>query len=128
VRGRITTLRVISCACCIGAALSIPLAGEPQAPPQSGTAATPAPQPAPAGRARGRAGLDQQIAAGADFLKRPPIVRLPPETQQKLFLLPDGYNIGLVLADPAIEDPVGVTFDGLRRSWACRFRLNCPRR
>jgi mono/diheme cytochrome c family protein len=91
---------------------------------------TQAPQPAaqqpqqgtpPARGAAGR-GLEQQIAAGADFLKRPPVIRLPPETQQKLFLLPDGYKIELVLADPAIEDPVGVTFDGNGRMYVLEMR------
>ena len=116
-RRRTTTIRVISCACCIGAALSIPLAGEPQ-PVQQGGATPPTPQAAPAGRS----GIEQQIAAGADFLKRPPVVRLPPETQQKLFLLPEGYHIELVLADPAIEDPVGVTFDGNGRMYVLEMR------
>ena len=60
--------------------------------------------------------------SGADFLKRPPVVRLAPEAQQKLFLLPDGYKIEPVLADPVIEDPVGVTFDGNGRMYVLEMR------
>src|SRR3954463_3050144 len=58
----------------------------------------------------------------ADFLKRPPVVRLAPEVPQTLFLLPDGYSIELVLADPEIEDPVGVTFDGNGRMYVLEMR------
>ena len=59
---------------------------------------------------------------GIDFLKRPPIVRLAPDVQQKLFLLPDGYRIELVLSDPEIEGPVGVTFDGNGRMYVLEMR------
>ena len=60
--------------------------------------------------------------AGADFLKRPPVVRLAPEVQQKLFLLPPGYRIEPVLSDPLIQDPVGVTFDGNGRMYVLEMR------
>ena len=79
------------------------------------------PQPAVQGPG-GRGGIDQQGGAGADFLKRPPVVRLSPEMQQKLFLLPDGYKIEPVLADPMIEDPVGVSFDGNGRMYVLEMR------
>ena len=69
----------------------------------------------------GRGGADDQ-AAGADFLKRPPVVRLAPEAQQKLFLLPEGYKIEPVLTDPLIQDPVGVTFDGNGRMYVLEMR------
>jgi mono/diheme cytochrome c family protein len=69
----------------------------------------------------GRGGIDD-AAAGADFLKRPPIVRLAPEAEQKLFLLPEGYKIEPVLADPLIQDPVGVTFDGNGRMYVLEMR------
>jgi glucose/arabinose dehydrogenase len=117
---------VICCACCIGAALSIPLAGEPQQPTQAtGTGAqpaAPATQPPAVGRGGGRGSIEAQIAAGADFLKRPPVVRLSPESEQKLFLLPEGYRMELVLADPVIEDPVGVSFDGNGRMYVLEMR------
>jgi len=73
-----TRIAVAGAACCLAATMA---ATQGQAPP-----------PAP---------------PGADFLKRPPVVRLTPEMQQKLFLLPPGYKIEPVLSDPVIEDPVG---------------------
>ncbi len=86
-------------------------AAQPAAPaPAAGQGA------APAG-GRGRA--DQP---GADFLPRPPIVRQSPDQEQKLFLLPDGFHIENVLADPAIEDPAGVTFDANGRMYVLEMR------
>ena len=86
------------------------------APPAGGTApAAPAPQ-------GGRGSIEQQIAMGADFLKRPPVVRLDPAVQQQMFLLPPGYKIEPVLTDPMIEDPVGVTFDGNGRMYVLEMR------
>ena len=61
-------------------------------------------------------------AQAPDFLKRPPVVRQPPEEERQLFLLPPGYRIELVLADPDIEDPVGVTFDGNGRMYVLEMR------
>src|SRR5918993_2621570 len=98
-----------------------------QAPPQGGAPATPPAQP-PGGPAQppaapgGRGGLDAQIAMGADFSAKPPVVRLSPEEQQKRFLLPPGYRIEAVLADPLIQDPVGVTFDGNGRMYVLEMR------
>jgi mono/diheme cytochrome c family protein/glucose/arabinose dehydrogenase len=91
---------------------------------------TPAQQPAPpteqatpaAQAPGGRGSIEQQIAMGADFLKRPPVVRLDPQVEQQMFLLPPGYKIELVLSDPLIEDPVGVTFDGNGRMYVLEMR------
>src|SRR5205823_3827348 len=52
----------------------------------------------------------------------PTVVRQEPAVQQKLFLLPPGYNIELVLSDPEIQDPVGVTFDGNGRMYVLEMR------
>lgn len=57
-----------------------------------------------------------------DLSRKPPVVRLAPEAQQKLFLLPDGYRIEPVLTDPVIQDPVGVTFDGNGRMYVLEMR------
>ena len=64
----------------------------------------------------------QDPDATADFLKRPPVVRLDPGKEQELFLLPPGYTIELVLSDPLIQDPVGVTFDGNGRMYVLEMR------
>jgi len=106
-------LAVVGAAGCVAGTITI-AATQGQVPPT-------VPQPAAQGPA-GRGGIDQQGGAGADFLKRPPVVRLSPEVQQKLFLLPDGYKIEPVLADPMIEDPVGVSFDGNGRMYVLEMR------
>ena len=59
---------------------------------------------------------------GADFVKRPPVVRQAPEAQQQMFVLQPGFRAELVLADPLIEDPVGVTFDGNGRMYVLEMR------
>ena len=110
VRPSISSLIVVLC-CAGGAAVMT------QAPVQ------PAPQqPAPAPPGGGRGSIEQQIAMGADFLKRPPVTRLDPALEQQLFLLPAGYRIEPVLTDPLIEDPVGVTFDGNGRMYVLEMR------
>jgi mono/diheme cytochrome c family protein/glucose/arabinose dehydrogenase len=88
----------------------------PAAPPPQGGRGNPSP---PQG---GRGNLDAQIAQGADFLKRPPVLRQAPDAEQKTFLLPPGYKIEPVLADPLIEDPVGVSFDGNGRMYVLEMR------
>ena len=89
----------------------------------------PVPQPAGQGQAApaatppgGRGSIEAQIAQGADFLKRPPVVRQTPEAEHKMFLLPPGFKIEPVLTDPLIEDPVGVTFDGNGRMYVLEMR------
>ena len=74
------------------------------------------------GRGGRGGGIEAEIAAGADFSPRPPVVRLDPAEQQKRFLLPPGYKIEPVLTDPLIEDPVGVTFDGNGRMYVLEMR------
>lgn len=99
----------------ISAASALVLTQAAQAPVQPQPAAPAAAQPA------GRGAFDDSMP-GADFLKRPPVLRLSPEAQQKLFLLPEGYKIDPVLTDPLIQDPVGVTFDGNGRMYVLEMR------
>jgi putative heme-binding domain-containing protein len=42
---------------------------------------------------------------------------LPPEEQQKLFHLPDGFEIQLVASDPDIGQPMQLNFDAKGRLW-----------
>jgi mono/diheme cytochrome c family protein len=58
----------------------------------------------------------------ADFLKRPSVLRQSPADQQKLFLLPPGFKIEPVLADPDIQDPVAISFDGNGRMYVLEMR------
>ena len=96
--------------------------GEQQPPPNAPPPTTGAPAPQPGRGGGGRFGIEADIAAGADFSPRPPVTRLDPAAQQKLFLLPPGYKIEPVLTDPLIEDPVGVTFDGNGRMYVLEMR------
>ncbi|MGH9374135.1 MAG: DUF7133 domain-containing protein, partial [Vicinamibacterales bacterium] len=104
----------LAAACLVGGAW---LTREP--PLQTTSAAQTA--PAAQGRGRGR-GMEAQIAMGADFSPKPPVVRLTPEEQQARFLLPPGYRIEPILHDPLIQSPVGVTFDGSGRMYVLEMR------
>jgi glucose/arabinose dehydrogenase/mono/diheme cytochrome c family protein len=108
-------VRVYSVAslCLVAGTLAITQAPSPQ------TAPAPPPAQPPAA---GRGGLEAQMAMGADFSPKPPVVRLSPEEQQKRFLLPPGFRIEPLLTDPLIQDPVGVTFDGNGRMYVLEMR------
>src|SRR4051794_36710485 len=60
--------------------------------------------------------------ASADYLKRPAVVRQTPEAQQQTFLMQPGFRIDNVLADPLIQDPVGVSWDGNGRMYVLEMR------
>lgn len=77
---------------------------------------------APGGVQGGRGVVPTPDPPGADFLKRPPLQRLDPAVQQQLFLLPPGFTIEPVLADPVVQSPVGITFDGNGRMYVLEMR------
>jgi mono/diheme cytochrome c family protein/glucose/arabinose dehydrogenase len=95
--------------------------GARQTQPPRPSTQTPAPNEG-RGRAGGRGSLENEIALGADFSEKDPVVALRPEEQQKRFLLPEGYRVEPVLADPEIEQPVGVSFDGNGRMYVLEMR------
>jgi glucose/arabinose dehydrogenase/mono/diheme cytochrome c family protein len=75
------------------------------------------------GQGRGQQSwVEAELKRGADFSEKPPVTRLDPEEQRKRFVLQPGYKIELVLSDPMIEDPVGVTFDGNGRMYVLEMR------
>jgi len=59
---------------------------------------------------------------GADFSPRPPIRAKTPEEQAATFLLPAGYRLELVAADPVITNPAIVDWDGNGRMYVSEFR------
>jgi mono/diheme cytochrome c family protein/glucose/arabinose dehydrogenase len=81
-------------------------------------AAAAAPQ-APAGR--GRPGAPDPDA-GADFSPKPPVKALTPEEQAARFILPPGYRMELVLAEPDIVSPTAIAFDGNGRLYVDEMR------
>jgi mono/diheme cytochrome c family protein/glucose/arabinose dehydrogenase len=60
--------------------------------------------------------------ANADLSLKPSIAALSPAEQAKQFWLPPGYRIESVLADPIIEDPGQIAFDGNGRMFVVELR------
>ena len=73
---------------------------------------------APAGRG---GTLSSTTNAGADFAPKDPIRAKTPAEQVKTFVLPPGYRMELVLADPQIINPAVVRFDGNGRMYVAEF-------
>src|SRR3954465_6890332 len=55
---------------------------------------------------------DAAVNAGVDWTKQPSVLPKRPADELKEFLLPAGYHLELVLADPEITDPPAIMFDG----------------
>jgi mono/diheme cytochrome c family protein len=91
----------------------------PQQPPAAGqTPAAGAPPPNPQA---GRGTLSSTTNAGADFSPKAPIVAKTPEEQAKTFVLPPGYRMELVVAEPAVINPAVIRFDGNGRMYVAEF-------
>ena len=103
----------------LGGSIVLSQSPAPSSPPPAPSSTPAAPAAAAQAPQGGRGAVDPP---GADFLKRPPVVRQAPEAEQQTFLLPPGYKIEPVLTDPLIEDPVGVTFDGNGRMYVLEMR------
>jgi mono/diheme cytochrome c family protein len=86
----------------------------------------------PAGRGQGPAGrgqgfipapdADDPANAPADLSPKPPVLPVRPEEQARRFWLPPGYRMEPVLADPVIEEPGQVAFDGNGRMFVVELR------
>jgi mono/diheme cytochrome c family protein len=59
---------------------------------------------------------------GIDLTPKPPVRPVPPEEENKKFLLPPGYKMEPVLTEPAIEQPGAITFDGNGRMYVLELR------
>ena len=107
------------------AALSLLAQSPPPQPSSSepGAQLTPA-QGQPAGGRGGRRGVGPggQDNTGADFSPKPAIQARTPEEEAKGFLLPAGYRLELVAADPEINNPAVVEWDGNGRMYLSEFR------
>lgn len=62
------------------------------------------------------------MADPAPLPPQPPVEALTPEQAKKSFLLPDGYHMELVLAEPQIAEPVVTVFDGDGRMFVAEMR------
>jgi hypothetical protein len=104
--------------------------GAPQ--PSAGQAAGPSGAGQGAGGRAGRSGIgpddpartdpEDPTNATADWSPKPPVVARTPEDQIKQFWLPAGYRMEPVLADPLIEDPAQIVFDGNGRMFVVELR------
>jgi hypothetical protein len=85
------------------------------APQQSGGAAPTIQAP------QGRGTLSSTTNAGADFSPKPPVKALSPEEEAKTFVLPPGYRMELVVAEPQVINPAVIRFDGNGRMYVAEF-------
>ena len=76
---------------------------------------------AAAGHGQVRAGGSQDLS-GIDFTKQPPVLAKTPEEELKTFILQPGYRLELVLADPIIQEPTAIAFDGNGRMFVVEDR------
>jgi mono/diheme cytochrome c family protein len=88
------------------------LHGIAQTPTQPPAPARPAPDPAPPQR-----GTRPMTSDATDFSPKPPYLARSPEEQAKGFLLPAGYRMELVAADPQVISPAVIEFDGNGRMY-----------
>ena len=93
-----------------------------QAPPPTPPAQPGQPAQAPGGRGAGGGGtLSSTTNAGADFSPKPPIVARTPDEQAKAFILPPGYRMELVVAEPQVISPAVIRFDGNGRMYVAEL-------
>jgi mono/diheme cytochrome c family protein/glucose/arabinose dehydrogenase len=106
------------------ALLAIGLDAAWQAPPPAPGSPVQAPAPGPGaqGRRGGGGQLDDPVNAGIDWTKKPPVLPKTPAEQLKQFILQPGYRLELVLADPIIEEPTAIAFDGNGRMFVVEDR------
>jgi mono/diheme cytochrome c family protein len=57
----------------------------------------------------------------ADYAPKDPVLPRTPEEQEKLFVLPPGYRMELVLAEPDVDTPAVIEFDGNGRMYIAEF-------
>ncbi|HEY7500729.1 MAG TPA: c-type cytochrome [Vicinamibacterales bacterium] len=89
------------------------------APPQGGAPAQPGQGQAQPGRGGGT--LSSTSNEGADFSPKPPVKARTPEEQAKSFVLPPGYRMELVAAEPDVISPAVIEFDGNGRMYVAEF-------
>jgi mono/diheme cytochrome c family protein/glucose/arabinose dehydrogenase len=60
--------------------------------------------------------------ANADLLPKPAVLPLTPAEQSTRFWLPPGYRMDPVLAEPVVEEPAQIAFDGNGRMFVVELR------
>lgn len=123
------TRRILLLSLAIALAIVIPfVASDADVRAQGAVGGPPPAPPAQPAAGTGRRGnpsasaLNDPANAAADFSPRPPVQPLRPEEQATMFWLPPGYRIEPVLADPLIQDPAQIVFDGNGRMFILELR------
>jgi glucose/arabinose dehydrogenase len=92
------------------------------APPPSPAPQTGATPPAGAQAPQGRGGtLSSTSNAGADFSPKPPVTARTPQEEARSFVLPPGYRMEPVVAEPQVISPAVIRFDGNGRMYVAEF-------
>jgi mono/diheme cytochrome c family protein/glucose/arabinose dehydrogenase len=102
-----------------GGLLAVTLSGLAQAPQNPPTGAAQAAPPEAAQPGRGGRGTPMWEA---DFSKKGVVPVLSPAEQARRFWLPPGFKLEPVLADPDIEEPAQIAFDGNGRMFVLEIR------
>jgi mono/diheme cytochrome c family protein len=84
-------------------------------PPAAPAGQTPAAPPPTGGT------LSSTTNAGADFSPKPPVKARTPEDEARSFVLPPGYRMELVVAEPQVISPAVIRFDGNGRMYVAEF-------
>ena len=99
-------------------------AGQSPAPAQPPAAPPPAPgasRPPQGGYAGGGLGAGRADNADADFSPKDPLLPQSATEEVRSFVLPPGYRMELVLAEPDVNTPAVVEFDGDGRMYVAEF-------
>ena len=86
-----------------------------QNPPAAPAGQTPALPPPTGGT------LSSTTNAGADFSAKPPVRARTPQDEARTFVLPPGYRMELVVAEPQVISPAVIRFDGNGRMYVAEF-------
>jgi mono/diheme cytochrome c family protein len=81
----------------------------------------PAAPPPTAQAPQGRGTLSSTTNAGADFSPKPPVKARTPAEEASSFILPPGYRLELVVAEPDVISPAVIRFDGNGRMYVAEF-------
>jgi mono/diheme cytochrome c family protein/glucose/arabinose dehydrogenase len=79
------------------------------------------PAPPRPGQAPGGFGRGPMTSENTDFAPATPYAPRPPADEAKTFMLPTGYRMELVAADPDVISPVAIEFDGNGRMYVAEM-------
>jgi mono/diheme cytochrome c family protein len=87
----------------------------------SGTAAKPAPGTKIRATGFGAIAGEAATSDATDFSPKPPYTARPPADEAREFMLPTGYRVELIAAEPDVISPVAIEFDGNGRMYVAEM-------